>query len=82
MAPGGVEGCDRNRVRLAGLGWCGLRPFIRCFGIVQVALSKSIPSPGDLLMPGKPHQSSFPERTFTVEDGFGLDSERKGGLSQ
>ncbi|WP_156992364.1 hypothetical protein [Paraburkholderia oxyphila] len=29
-------------------------------------------------MPGKPHKTSFPEETFTVKDGFGLDSERKG----
>ncbi|MBB4596437.1 hypothetical protein [Xanthomonas arboricola] len=34
--------------------------------------------PGDLLMPGKPHKTSFPEETFTVKDGFGLDSERDG----
>lgn len=29
-------------------------------------------------MPGKPHQASFPEGTFTVKDGFGLDSEWDG----
>ncbi len=29
-------------------------------------------------MPGKPHKTSFPEETFTVKDGFGLDSERDG----
>lgn len=29
-------------------------------------------------MPGKPHQASFTEETFTVKDGFGLDSERDG----
>jgi hypothetical protein len=34
--------------------------------------------PGDLLMLGKPHKTSFPEKTFTVKDGFGLDSEREG----
>ncbi|HEJ5651534.1 hypothetical protein [Pseudomonas sp. B14(2022)] len=34
--------------------------------------------PGDLLMPGKPHETSFPEQTFTVKDGLGLDSERDG----
>ena len=28
-------------------------------------------------MPGKPHKTSFPEQTFTVKDGFGLDSERE-----
>jgi hypothetical protein len=30
---------------------------------------------GDLLMLGKPHKTSFPEKTFTVKDGFGLNSE-------
>ncbi len=29
-------------------------------------------------MPGKPHKTCFPEETFTVKDGFGLDSEREG----
>ncbi|HDR9490530.1 hypothetical protein [Burkholderia stabilis] len=29
-------------------------------------------------MLGKPHETSFPEKTFTVKDGFGLDSEREG----
>lgn len=29
-------------------------------------------------MPGKPHETSFPEQTFTVKDGLGLDSERDG----
>ena len=29
-------------------------------------------------MLGKPHKTSFPEKTFTVKDGFGLDSEREG----
>ncbi|WP_156438037.1 MULTISPECIES: hypothetical protein [Burkholderia] len=33
---------------------------------------------GDLLMLGKPHKTSFPEKTFTVKDGFGLDSDREG----
>ena len=33
---------------------------------------------GDLLMPGKPHEISFPEETFTVKDRFGLNSEREG----
>jgi hypothetical protein len=33
---------------------------------------------GDLLMPGKPHKTSFPEETFTVKDRFGLDSKREG----
>lgn len=28
-------------------------------------------------MPGKPHETSFPEQTFTVKDGLGLDSERE-----
>jgi hypothetical protein len=26
-------------------------------------------------MPGKPHEARFPERTITVEDGFGLNRE-------
>ncbi|WP_162998365.1 hypothetical protein [Xanthomonas axonopodis] len=34
--------------------------------------------PGDLLMLGKPHKTSFPEETFTVKDGLGLNSEREG----
>jgi hypothetical protein len=34
--------------------------------------------PGDLLMLGKPHKTSFLEKTFTVKDGFGLNSERDG----
>lgn len=29
-------------------------------------------------MPGKPHDSSFPEERFTVKDRFGLDSKREG----
>lgn len=29
-------------------------------------------------MLGKPHKTSFPEKTFTVKDGFGLDSDREG----
>ena len=29
-------------------------------------------------MLGKPHKISFPEKTFTVKDGFGLNSEREG----
>ncbi len=29
-------------------------------------------------MLGKPHKTSFPQKTFTVKDGFGLDSEREG----
>lgn len=29
-------------------------------------------------MPGKPQKTSFPEETFTVKDGLGLDSERDG----
>ncbi len=29
-------------------------------------------------MPGKPHETSFPEETFTVKDGLGLNSERDG----
>jgi hypothetical protein len=33
---------------------------------------------GDLLMPGKPHKTSFPEETFTVKDRFGLDSKQEG----
>jgi hypothetical protein len=28
-------------------------------------------------MPGKPHETSFPEKTFTVKDGKSLNSERK-----
>ena len=31
-------------------------------------------------MPGKPHETSFPEETFTVKDRFGLNSKR-GGLN-
>jgi hypothetical protein len=34
--------------------------------------------PGDLLMLGKPHKTSFPEETFTVKDRLGLNSEREG----
>ncbi|MCQ4166264.1 hypothetical protein [Tahibacter harae] len=34
--------------------------------------------PRDLLMLGKPHKTNFPKKTFTVKDGFGLDSEREG----
>jgi hypothetical protein len=33
---------------------------------------------GDLLMPGKPHETSFPEELFTVKDRFGLNSKREG----
>jgi hypothetical protein len=33
---------------------------------------------GDLLMPGKPHETSFPEETFTVKDRFGLNGKREG----
>jgi hypothetical protein len=33
--------------------------------------------PGDLLMPGKPHKTSFPEKAFTVKDGKSLNSERE-----
>jgi hypothetical protein len=33
---------------------------------------------GDLLMPGKPHETSFPEECFTVKDRFGLNSKREG----
>ena len=29
-------------------------------------------------MLGKPHKTSFPEKTFTVKDGLGLNSEREG----
>lgn len=29
-------------------------------------------------MPGKPHETSFPEECFTVKDRFGLDSKREG----
>ena len=29
-------------------------------------------------MPGKPHETSFPEETFTVKDLFGLNSKREG----
>ncbi|HCL3427712.1 MULTISPECIES: hypothetical protein [Pseudomonas aeruginosa group] len=29
-------------------------------------------------MLGKPHETSFPEETFTVKDGLGLNSEREG----
>jgi hypothetical protein len=29
-------------------------------------------------MPGKPHETSFPEETFTVKDRFGLNSKREG----
>ena len=29
-------------------------------------------------MPGKPHEISFPEKTFTVKDGKSMDSEREG----
>lgn len=29
-------------------------------------------------MLGKPHETSFPEETFTVKDGFGVNSEREG----
>ena len=28
-------------------------------------------------MPGKPHETSFPEKTFTVKDGKSLNSERE-----
>jgi hypothetical protein len=28
-------------------------------------------------MPGKPRKTSFPEKTFTVKDGKGLNSERE-----
>lgn len=33
---------------------------------------------GNLLMPGKPRRTSFPEETFTVKDRFGLASKREG----
>jgi hypothetical protein len=33
---------------------------------------------GDLLMPGKPHETSFPDETFTVKDRFDLNSKREG----
>jgi hypothetical protein len=33
---------------------------------------------GDLLMSGKPHETSLPEETFTVKDRFGLNSKREG----
>lgn len=29
-------------------------------------------------MPGKPHETSFPEERFTVKDRFGLNSKREG----
>lgn len=29
-------------------------------------------------MPGKPHEISFPEESFTVKDRFGPDSKREG----
>ena len=29
-------------------------------------------------MLGKPHETSFPEETFTVKDLFGLNSKREG----
>ncbi len=29
-------------------------------------------------MLGKPHETSFPEESFTVKDRFGLDSKREG----
>jgi hypothetical protein len=29
-------------------------------------------------MPGKPHNTSFPEKAFTVKDGKSLNSEREG----
>ena len=29
-------------------------------------------------MLGKPHETSFPEETFTVKDRFGLNSKREG----
>lgn len=29
-------------------------------------------------MPGKPHETSFPEKSFTVKDGKSLNSEREG----
>ncbi|WHS61414.1 hypothetical protein [Pseudomonas sp. G2-4] len=29
-------------------------------------------------MLGNPHKTSFPEETFTVKDGFGLESEQEG----
>ncbi|MFW6853352.1 hypothetical protein ACODYM_18850 [Burkholderia gladioli] len=32
---------------------------------------------GDLLMPGKPRKTSFPEKIFTVKDGKSLNSERE-----
>ncbi|WP_144437154.1 hypothetical protein [Xanthomonas graminis] len=34
-----------------------------------------------LPMPAKPHETSFPEQTFTVKDRYGLDS-KQGGLDQ
>jgi hypothetical protein len=34
----------------------------------------TVNGPGDLLMPGKPHNRSFPKERFTVKDRFGLDS--------
>ncbi|MFC6841894.1 hypothetical protein [Xanthomonas theicola] len=34
--------------------------------------------PGDLSMPGKPHETSFPGERFTVKDRFGLNSKREG----
>jgi hypothetical protein len=37
-----------------------------------------LPVQGDLLMPGKPRRTSFPEETFIVKDRFGLDSKREG----
>ena len=29
-------------------------------------------------MLGKPHETSFPEETFTIKDRFGLNSKREG----
>ncbi len=33
---------------------------------------------GDLLMPGKTHEKSFPYECFTVKDRFGPNSKRQG----
>lgn len=34
--------------------------------------------PADLMMPGTPHNTSVPEKPFTVKDGTRVNSEREG----
>jgi hypothetical protein len=65
-----------SAIRASSCHFAAMSP--KAFAAVSRRFSRCFSNAGDLLMLGKPHETRFPEETFTVKDGFGPNSEREG----